>query len=81
MRTSLPWRDQPPGAGVTEEVDLVRTECRLVLHTLEVDSGEVKELSYQQGFASPTTAHRRRAALGQLVRAAFQTLWWRAERV
>ena len=49
-----------------------------MLRALEVDSREVKDLGYQQGFASPTTAHRRRAALGQLVKAAFRALWWRA---
>ena len=66
-----------PGGGVTEVVDLVRVKVRDVLRALEVDSREVGDRGYQQGFASPTTFHRRRIALGMRLWGAFLTLWRR----
>ena len=64
-----------PGEGVTEEADLVRAKYRGVLRAPDMDSSEVEDRGYQQGFASPTAVYRRRAALGQLAQAAFLTPW------
>ena len=74
---SLAWSTR----RFTEEADLVRAKVRGVFRALELDSGEVKDRGYQQGFASPTAAQRRRAALCQLARACFLTLWRRAARM
>ena len=57
-----------------QELDLVRTRFRLVLCALKVDSREAENPGCQQGFSSPTAAHRRRAALAQLLRAVFRAL-------
>ena len=60
-----------PDGGATEVSDLRRAEVRDVLRAPEVDSREVEDRGYQQGFASSTAVYRRRIALGILLRAFF----------
>ena len=67
-----------PGGGVTENFGLVRAQDHEALLKLEVESSQVEDRGFQQGWPTSATVYQRRISLAMRLRASFLTLWRRA---